>query len=226
MVVEPMACPRPPGSRRIPAQLWDASLEARRLLESAALESRALVERASEEAGSIRARAAAEGREDGLATATDLVAGAALIRDRLLAAAEPQLVELAFAVARSVLDRAVERDRGAVVELAARALEGVRQRQHVTLRAHPEDAAALREAEPRLRERLACARAISFVEDSSVGRGGVVVETEAGSVDARLDTQLEALRRALDRALEERASSGEDSPAIPSAEPDVTPGST
>jgi Flagellar assembly protein FliH len=111
--------------------------------------------------------------------------------------AEPQLVELAFAVARRVLERAVARDRDAVAELAALALESVRERRSVVLRVHPEDALALREAEPGLRDRLGRERCIGLVEDPSVGRGGVVVETEAGAIDARLSVQLEALRRAL-----------------------------
>jgi flagellar biosynthesis/type III secretory pathway protein FliH len=204
---------RAPGARRIPAQLWDASLEARRRLDAATLEARAVVERARGEAEAIRGRAAAQGREEGLACATDLVARAALVRDRLLAEAEPQLVELAFAVAGRVLERVVARDREAVADVAARALETVRQREEVRLRVHPEDAAALREAEPSLSGQLARARCIALVEDPSVGQGGVVVETEAGSVDARLVTQLEALRRAL-----EEASGGEprDAPGVAS----------
>lgn len=196
MPLQGNACPRPPG-RRIPAQLWDASLEARRLREAAEAESKALLERARGEADRIREDAAAAGREDGLAQATEIVARAALVRDGLLASAEPQLVELAFEVARRVLGRVAERDRDAVVEVAARALEGVRHRRHVTLRAHPDDAGALREAEPGLRDQLRLERCIALVEDPSVGRGGVVVETEAGTVDARLAAQVGALRRAL-----------------------------
>jgi flagellar assembly protein FliH len=196
---------RAPGTRRIPAQLWDASLEARRRLDEAALEARAVVERARGEADAIRARAAAEGREEGLAGATELVAYAAVVRSRILAESEPQLVELAFAVARCVLERIVERDRDAVADVAARALEGVLQREDVRLRVHPEDAATLREAEPRLSDQLTRARCIAIVVDPSVSRGGVIVETEAGSVDARLATQLEALRQALEDASDAEA---------------------
>jgi flagellar biosynthesis/type III secretory pathway protein FliH len=163
----------------------------------AGVESRALVESARAQAEAIRAQAAAEGREEGLASATEVVARAALERQDLLASAEPQLVELAFAVAQRVLARVVERDREAVVDIASRALEAVRQRIDVRLRVHPDDLASLRDAEPRLIERLARARCIALLSDPSVGRGGVVVETEAGSVDARLATQLAGLRRAL-----------------------------
>ncbi len=185
------------GARRIPAELWDAAAEARQRAAEASIEASALVESARAQAEAIRAQAAAEGREEGLASATEVVARAALERQDLLASTEPQLVDLAFAVAQRVLARAVERDREAVVDIASRALEAVRQRVDVRLRVHPDDLASLRDAEPRLIERLARARCIALLSDTSVGRGGVVVETEAGSVDARLATQLAGLRRAL-----------------------------
>jgi flagellar biosynthesis/type III secretory pathway protein FliH len=189
--------PRAPGSRRIPARVWDAEAEARRRLDDAAGEARAIVERAHAEADVVRQAAAAAGREEAMAAATEAVARAALARDRLVASAEPEIVELAFAVAARVLARAAESDREAVVEIAARALDAVRQRADVTLRTHPDDLAALRAAEPRLLARLKRARRLALVADAAVERGGVVVESEAGTVDARLTTQLDALRRAL-----------------------------
>jgi flagellar biosynthesis/type III secretory pathway protein FliH len=39
--------------------------------------------------------------------------------------------------------------------------------------------------------------ALYFEADERVGRGGCVVETEAGRVDARLEVQLDVMRRAL-----------------------------
>ncbi len=185
------------GARRIPAELWDAAAESRRRVAEAGIEARALVESARAQAEAIRARAAAEGREEGLASATEVMARAALERQDLLASSEPQLLDLAFAVAQRILTRVVERDRDAVVDIASRALEAVRQRIDVRLRVHPDDLASLRDAEPRLIERLVRAPCIALLGDSSIGRGGVVVETEAGTVDARLATQLEGLRRAL-----------------------------
>jgi flagellar biosynthesis/type III secretory pathway protein FliH len=188
---------RAPGSRRIPAALFDASAEAARLVDAARSEAQDVVSRADAAARSIRARAAAEGREEGLGHATGIVARAVLLADQIAARAEPQLVELAFAVASRVLAHAVERDPVAAVEVAARALEAARHRIDVTLRVHPEDLVAIREAEEALEAGLARARRFQLVADPSVGRGGAVVETEAGTVDARLDRQLAALREAL-----------------------------
>jgi flagellar biosynthesis/type III secretory pathway protein FliH len=38
---------------------------------------------------------------------------------------------------------------------------------------------------------------MSIVEDSSIRRGGVVIDTSSGEVDARLDQQLHEVRKAM-----------------------------
>jgi flagellar biosynthesis/type III secretory pathway protein FliH len=38
---------------------------------------------------------------------------------------------------------------------------------------------------------------LSIREDDDISPGGVIIETEAGSIDARLETQLDALERAM-----------------------------
>jgi flagellar biosynthesis/type III secretory pathway protein FliH len=65
------------------------------------------------------------------------------------------------------------------------------------MRLHPRSAEALR------REAGALASAaglpgVALVEDPALDPADVVVETEAGQVDARLSARLEAFRRALD----------------------------
>ncbi len=185
-------------SRRIPAVLWDASVEVRRLREDAARDAADLIAEARREADGIRRAAAASGREEGLAEASELCARAAARGDEVLVEAEKQLVDLAFAIAARVLARVVEKDREAVIEVAARALEAARERREISVRVHPDDIAALRTAEPHLLERMERARRIALREDAAVARGGVIVETEAGTIDARLDSQLAALRRGLE----------------------------
>ena len=186
------------GGRRIPAELWDAAAQAKQVREDAGVEARALVEDARVEAERLRAAAAERGRDEGLAAAAEAIGRAAVERDRLLASSEAEIIELAFAIASRVLARAVERDREAVVEVASRALEMARDRVDVTLRVHPDDLAALREAETGLLEGMSRARRIVIAEDAAVGRGGAVVQTESVSIDARLAVQLEGLRRAIE----------------------------
>lgn len=52
-------------------------------------------------------------------------------------------------------------------------------------------------------------RKVDLVEDDSVGRGGVLIETEAGSIDARIPRMTQKVEEALAEALaDERARLG------------------
>lgn len=183
-------------ARRVPGEVLGAAERARDVLERAREEARALVEAAARERERALAEAEEEGRRAGLGRAAAALLGAAAERDRLLRSAADDLVRLAVAVAGALLAREVERG-GAVEALAARALEAVRHRREVTLRVHPEDAPGLRREAGRLGALLARAPGLSIQEDPSVGRGGLLVETEAGTLDARLETRLADVEAAL-----------------------------
>jgi type III secretion protein L len=183
------------SGRVVPAALFDEAAAARGRIAAAEREADAIRAAARSEAEALRREARAAGREEGVAEASAALVRAAAERDRLLSAAEADLVELAFAVAERVVGDAAER--GTVVAVARRALEAARDRAHVAVRAHPADLAALRAAEPELSALLARAPGVALRGDAAIARGGVIVETEAGSVDATLATQLGALRRAV-----------------------------
>jgi len=188
------------GSRRVAAEVYEASRRARLVLEEAEAAARRIREAAEADRERLRTEAAASGRQEGLAQASAAIVQGALERDRLLASAEKELVRLAVAVAEKILRREVARDDGVAVEMAARALAEARQRREVTLRIHPADAEAVHRSQERLLSALSRARVLDIREDPTVARGGVLVETEAGVIDARLETQLAAIGVALQEA--------------------------
>jgi flagellar biosynthesis/type III secretory pathway protein FliH len=83
--------------------------------------------------------------------------------------------------------------RGLVATLAASQDWTVDLKVHV----HPEDLAALHQAG-------LASSTWRWIGDPSVAMGGVVLRSDAGSLDARLGTQLEALRQRLVAARERR----------------------
>jgi type III secretion protein L len=174
-------------SRRIDAGVYEARLEAERVLAEARAAARQLSAAAEADAAAIRASARAEGRSEGLADAAEMLVWAAGERDRLIAAVEPEVARLALGIAAKILGREAELGPALVQEVAARALSDARERTLVTLRVHPLDLPAVREREAVLSALVPRVSGIAWVSDASVGRGGVVVETETGSIDAQLE---------------------------------------
>lgn len=187
----------PPRGRRVSAALHDAGERARLLVREAEEAARRLRADAEADRARVQAEAADVGHAEGLARAAAALVEAAAARDRLLAQAEQEVVRLAIDVAAKILGHALETCPSLVVEAAARAVRAARDRREVALRVHPADAAAVRAASGRLERHLSRASGIVIREDPSLERGGLIVETEAGRVDARFETQLAFVRRAL-----------------------------
>jgi type III secretion protein L len=112
--------------------------------------------------------------------------------------AKEAAVVLARKMAEKIVGHAVDIDAGVMAEIAGRALAAARPgKEAVLLRVHPEDLVLLEGSRSAWLEELGRLADVRTVADASVGRHGCVVETAVGRLDARLQTQLDALERAL-----------------------------
>ena len=140
-------------------------------------------------------------RESALAEVTELLVSARAATKLERAAAKDVALVLARKMAERIVGRAVELEPSVMGEIVGQALAASQARGGgVVLRVHPEDLAAVDQSRPRWSQRIATAADVRVVADDSVGRHGCVVETVVGRLDARLQTQLDALERALRRA--------------------------
>lgn len=171
----------------VPAVIVDAYADAK-----------AIVEAARREADEIRAEARRSGeragRDEAAAACTELIVGARLDAERVRSSALSSARVLALRMAEKIVARAIDLDPSVLTAIAAQALEAARaQSGVVTLRVHPEDAAALARDRAALLAHLRRGVELRIEADASISRPGCVVETPAGRVDAQLETQLAAL---------------------------------
>jgi len=160
-------------------------------------EAERILAEAQKEAERLRTQAFAEGRERGLAAVTELLVTARASAARAQRNVESDLRSLAVHIAERILERELGINPETVVDIAAAALRQAGAPRDVLLRVHPDDLKALERGRPRLLERCARAQSVQFRADATLGRGGCIVETELGTVDARLPVQLDAIERAL-----------------------------
>jgi flagellar assembly protein FliH len=118
-------------------------------------------------------------------------------RRRLLSEMERDVVALAGAIANRVIKRAVDVEPACVIDNVREALQLITQRNRLEIRLHPDD---LAQAERFAKDLLPVQEyeSVGFVPDPSVGRGGVLLRTAGGRVDATLETQW---RRIMDEIL-------------------------
>ncbi len=194
----PGAAVLPPEARLVKAREYAAIVEAERVLEEARGRAAALVAEAHAAYESERARGYADGlaeaavgaAEQQLETVARTVAWFGTVEDRM--------VEVVSTALRKVLGELEEGELvRRVVHVAMRTMRNQRQ---VTVRVAPESVA---EVQGRLADIMADYSGISFVEvqaDTRLRRGGCILESELGVVDASVEVQLTAFARALRRA--------------------------
>lgn len=181
------------------------------LLRDAAARARDLLALAQTQSDAIQAAARAAGHEEGVAAGrseieTQLGAAVAALqgvvdearaqRQKIIETAEPELVKLAMAIAERIVHEQITVDPNVVLENVRQALTRLVGREVVTLRVHPADLEMIRAH----RDAIAASNDVEHlrvVEDQRVDRGGVVVETDAGTIDAKISTQIREARRTL-----------------------------
>ena len=144
--------------------------------------------REGEAAASEAARARLDAAVSQLASAIGELAG---YRSRLRRDAERDLVGLAMAIARRILRREVTIDPEAVLGVVKAALERMDAREVYRIRLHPDEVGLL----GRRMESVGLGRNVELAADPAVGRGGAILETAHGAVDATIEGQLQEIER-------------------------------
>jgi len=115
------------------------------------------------------------------------------LRSRLRREAEGDLVRLALAIARRILRRELAVDPDAIHGLVLGALEKLQGQETCRVRVHPAHASMVSAC---LRQ-TAAAAPVEVVADASRELGTVIFETERGSLDASIESQLREIERGL-----------------------------
>lgn len=113
---------------------------------------------------------------------------------------EPEVARLAVTIAEKVLARELETRPEGVVDLVRSAMKRMREREALRIRLNPDDVALVRAAKDELMEEVNGVKKLDLLEDRRVGRGGCVIESSNGILDARIKTQLEELERVISEA--------------------------
>jgi flagellar assembly protein FliH len=167
-------------------------------LEAEAEAARAAGHEAGFQAGMIEAQAQMASGITALQAAADAVAAE---RGRIAAAVEASAVELALRIAEQAIGATIAAQPETVVDVVRGALRRLVERERVTVLVNPEDLELVRGAAPALAGELGGIDTCDVQAERRVARGGAIVRTVEGEVDATLATKLARAREAVEEAL-------------------------
>lgn len=153
-------------------------------------EGKALGEKEAEESAR---RAARQEVEDSLTALAGLMDQFRQERTRLLGEAEEEAVTLSLAVARKIVDNELMTPRVVVEKVVDAAMKRVRGSKVLHLKVNPADSQEI--DLKRLAEQVELAEGFKIVDDPGIKRGGCVIETSCGRVDATVSSQLQEIEK-------------------------------
>lgn len=122
------------------------------------------------------------------------------VREDIIAASEKQMVDMILMIARKVIkDEVVER-KEVVLNNIREALRRIKDRDRVNIRVNFADLELTTAHKDELIKMMESLRKVNIYEDSRVDRGGCIIETDVGSIDARISTQLKEIEEAIRNA--------------------------
>ena len=114
-------------------------------------------------------------------------------REEILQDTETQIVELVILMARKVIKILSENQKNVIMANTVAALRKVKTRGNVTLRVNIEDVKLTTAHAEEFIQHVENVQGITVQEDSAVEKGGCIVETDFGAIDARISSQLTEL---------------------------------
>jgi flagellar assembly protein FliH len=116
------------------------------------------------------------------------------LRSSLYVQIEREVVKLAIAVAKKIVHREIQVDRDIIQTLVRVALGHVAEKSSVTIHLNPTDYNYLLELRAELSQSEG--RDIALLSDKSIERGGCLIQTDCGDIDARVQEEFREVEHA------------------------------
>jgi len=178
-------------------------------------EARAIIEQSRREAAKIRHEAHAagfaqgeqEGRQRAEAELATLIAAFKnmgvefeAVKREFYRAHQGTIIDLAIRIAQKIIHQEVVTNRDFITGVVTSAIRLAIDRERLKVRVHPDDVELCHRRRLDIIKHVDGIKQLVFEADETVGRGGAIVESGFGEIDARLDQQLDELESRLRNA--------------------------
>lgn len=188
---------------------------AAKILEEARQKAVTIVQEGYAAAEKLKQEAYIKGLEEGraeqeqrLLEAKELVTSATLIRQEIIRAVEPQVVELSLKIAKTLLKTSVILEADLIRDIVAEAISLLAGEESIIVKVNPQDLAVCRNQKDFFKDLLTEDAAIRFLPSEGVEKGSCIVQGQFSLVESNLEERFQVLQEKL---LEEAKNAGQGS---------------
>jgi len=190
-----------------------AKSEAGKIIQEAHTTQENLKQSALSEVESIKTKAYEEGLQKGeeeakkecsklISTASGILEQANKLKSQALKFAERDMVEIVLLIANKILETKIELDKKVVLKTIQRALKKVEDMEKIKLIINPEDFPEIQKQKEWLFGKLSSEAGFKIIKDSLIEKGGCLIETNQGNIDATISGQLNEIAQEMRRLAE------------------------
>ncbi|MBI9105131.1 MAG: flagellar assembly protein FliH [Spirochaetales bacterium] len=198
--------------------------EAGDLLDNAEKQVRSMMDDAEKQVSGLheasRKEGYTEGREEGFAEGRaevdrliehlhTIISNAIEKRNQIIDQSETQIIDLVLLISQKIIKVISENQKNVVINNVIQALRKLKSRGDVVIRVNLDDVKLTSEHVKDFMRMVENVRSITVMEDSSVDRGGCIIETDFGRIDARISSQFKEIEEKILELVPIRASGEE-----------------
>jgi len=132
-----------------------------------------------------------------LAAVAEMAKMIPLIRKETIEKTEERIIMLSIAMAEKIINQEVQTRKEIILGVLKGALKNIVETDGMKIRINPQDYRYVMEVKNDFLQSLSGLSKVEFEEDASIKRGGAIVETMFGEVDARIESQLKEIQAAM-----------------------------
>lgn len=118
-------------------------------------------------------------------------------KEAIISEAEPFLLELSTVIASQIIKQELESAPEKFIGLIQQHIHRVKEKESITVCVHPEDFEFIQSQRAHLAAIVNGDTEIKVIPDHTVSSKGCIIRTAYGSVDARIDTQIEEIKKVI-----------------------------
>ncbi len=182
--------------------------EAQKVLDEAKLEAKDIIETAERKSSEIieenKKKGYDQGYEDGFNKGSGevsrlierlhkIISEVISKRQEIIEGTEYQIVSIVLLIVKKIIKIITENQKTVIINNVVEALKKVKGSKNVTIRVNLDDIAMATKHKEDFIRMIEGLEGIQFLEDSSIERGGCIIETDFGEIDARISLQLKEI---------------------------------
>lgn len=177
-----------PGSKRIPQNEFAKLLEAEQLLEE--IQKEGIEHRASivKEGEQLFEESKKKGFKEGLEQWAEQIKLLEEKKSQVRGEIEKVIAKIALITTKKIIGREIEQNPSTVVDIIAKNLKAVGNHKHVTIFVSKKDLDTFHENRERLKNIFEQVESFAIQSRDDINEGGAIIETEAGIIDARVES--------------------------------------